>query len=96
MLRLFAPLLLTGCALTHDPTFTVPDDLPTKAVQMVVAVDVTAECKARFPEYLGKHPVILACAGWDDSDCTIVVGENTTHAAIGHELRHCFMGFYHD
>ncbi len=39
----------------------------------------------------------LACAIWsvDHKECTIVTARNTTHLALGHELRHCFEGHFH-
>ena len=39
----------------------------------------------------------VACAVWNvpTKECTIVTGTKTNHAAIGHELRHCFEGHFH-
>lgn len=40
----------------------------------------------------------LACAIWNVStrECTIVTSQRTTHLALGHEVRHCFEGRFHD
>lgn len=40
----------------------------------------------------------LACAIWSVAakECTIVTSRKTTHLALGHELRHCFEGRFHD
>lgn len=39
----------------------------------------------------------LACAIWSVAarECTIVTGRQTTHVALGHEVRHCFEGHFH-
>jgi hypothetical protein len=39
----------------------------------------------------------LACAIWSVSakECTIVTAKVTTHLALGHEVRHCFEGHFH-
>lgn len=40
----------------------------------------------------------LACAIWSVAaqECTIVTSRQTTHLALGHEVRHCFEGRFHD
>jgi hypothetical protein len=40
----------------------------------------------------------LACAIWSVAarECTIVTSKVTTHLALGHEVRHCFEGRFHD
>jgi len=39
----------------------------------------------------------LACSIWSVAaqECTIVTGPNTSHLALGHEVRHCFEGHFH-
>jgi hypothetical protein len=39
----------------------------------------------------------IACAVWNTprKECTVVTGTNTTHTALGHEIRHCFEGHFH-
>jgi hypothetical protein len=39
----------------------------------------------------------MGCAIWDilKGECTVVTGPVTSHAALGHELRHCFEGHFH-
>jgi hypothetical protein len=39
----------------------------------------------------------LACAYWvrAKKECTIVTLPTTSHAVLGHELRHCFEGQFH-
>lgn len=40
----------------------------------------------------------MACAFWNvrRSECTVVTPELTAYNYIGHELRHCFEGAFHD
>lgn len=40
----------------------------------------------------------LACAIWSVAarECTIVTSRVTTHLALGHEVRHCFEGRFHE
>ena len=39
----------------------------------------------------------VACAVWHvgNKECVIVTGAQTTHVALGHEVRHCFEGHFH-
>ncbi len=39
----------------------------------------------------------VACAIWSvrNKECTIVTGPQTSHLALGHEVRHCFEGHFH-
>lgn len=39
----------------------------------------------------------LACAVWHvaNKECVVVTGKQTTHVALGHEVRHCFEGHFH-
>lgn len=39
----------------------------------------------------------VACAVWHvaKKECVIVTGTQTSHVALGHEVRHCFEGHFH-
>ena len=39
----------------------------------------------------------VACAVWHvaKKECVIITGTQTTHLALGHEVRHCFEGHFH-
>jgi hypothetical protein len=39
----------------------------------------------------------VACAVWHVAkrECVIVTGTQTSHVALGHEVRHCFEGHFH-
>jgi hypothetical protein len=40
----------------------------------------------------------VACAVWhvERQECVIVTGKETSHVALGHEVRHCFEGHFHN
>lgn len=40
----------------------------------------------------------LACAVWHvkSKECVIVTSRQTSHVALGHEVRHCFEGHFHN
>jgi len=75
-----------------------PKDSPSMIKWLVVA-DPDAECRAAGKmknEFVEKRGVIRACAVYTSKTCTIITGLETSHAIIGHELRHCFEGRFHD
>ena len=39
----------------------------------------------------------VACAVWHVArkECVIITGKETSHVALGHEVRHCFEGHFH-
>jgi hypothetical protein len=39
----------------------------------------------------------VACAVWHvaTKECVIITGKQTSHVALGHEVRHCFEGHFH-
>lgn len=50
---------------------------------------------------LGGWPYkVYACTFWNDdgiaNKCTIITGHQTNMHQLGHEVRHCFQGPYHD
>lgn len=49
-----------------------------------------------IPVSMNSRP--MACAYWNvrRSECTVVTPELTAYNYIGHELRHCFEGAFHD
>lgn len=75
-----------------------PKETPSM-IRWVVVDDPDAECRAAhkskndFAERPGK---IRACARYNSKSCTIITGPETSHALLGHELRHCFEGRFHD
>lgn len=47
---------------------------------------------------VGPHSRPMACAYWNvrRSECTVVTPEVTGYNYLGHELRHCFEGAFHE
>lgn len=94
--------LLTGCAsmltIPSEGRFDALPSAPEMRITWRAVDDPTAACKALFPMAMAYHPVIAACAGWDAAkrECTVVTGLVTTHQILGHEVRHCFQGDFHD
>lgn len=39
----------------------------------------------------------VACAVWHvaKKECVVITGKETSHVALGHEVRHCFEGHFH-
>lgn len=71
-------------------------------VRWVIREDVSEYCAAvtgipiRTTIKGEERPV--ACALWNkkQSECTIHTGPETSHTILGHELRHCFEGSFHN
>ena len=64
---------------------------------VVPTAKVQATCEAISKDSgLGGFGFALdACSFWRKDTCLIVTGAQTTHAEIGHELRHCYQGSFH-
>lgn len=64
-----------------------------------VREDVTQYCARSIG--MGREQAYItppvACAVWHvaSKECVIVTGTQTTHVALGHEVRHCFEGHFH-
>ena len=74
-----------------------PKDTPS-VIRWVIVPDPDAECRALqgdFSRDSGRGK-IRACAKWTSKSCTIYTAPETSHAILGHELRHCFEGNFHD
>lgn len=71
----------------------------TVRIQWVIRQDVTRFCAGAYQ--MANSQAFLtppvACAMWDilQSECTVFTGPLTTHATVGHEIRHCFEGNFH-
>jgi len=92
--------LLTGCAgmltIPEEGKFTANPKPGEVRITWLAVADPTAKCKELFPQTMMRHPVIPACAGWAGDQCLIVTGTPTNHQVLGHEVRHCFEGNFHD
>jgi hypothetical protein len=65
--------------------------------------DVVKECNKERVKY-GQKPYtfqVQACASWGfnlfrQAECVIITSKTPNMATLGHEMRHCFQGSYHD
>jgi len=80
---------------THN--FTNQSNITWRAVD-----NVQAECNKASTKYAGKNfgYAVLACSFWIKENgqdaCVIITGKQTSMHSIGHEMRHCFQGNWHD
>lgn len=101
VLLLGVTLMLSSCSVTllnipEEGKFTATSNYPEINVTWLAVENTTSKCKELFPEVMNQHFFIPACAGWSKTECIIVTGTITTHQILGHELRHCFEGHYHE
>jgi hypothetical protein len=58
-------------------------------------VQATCEAISKDSGLGGFGFTVNACSFWRKDTCLIVTGLQTTHAELGHELRHCYQGSFH-
>lgn len=96
-------IVLTGCATATPPASTLTStDLEfqtqsayaTKAITVVPVDNITEACRELSPLHQGK--TFLGCAKYNNRACTIYVSRTTRLSILGHELRHCFEGHWHN
>lgn len=108
---LLTGLGLTGCAATQGTKLSSAEMEPftpsPKGARLMDEVKVRWEVHANVSEFCGRAARMsgtqafftppVACAMWNVStrECVIITGPQTTHMALGHELRHCFEGNFH-
>jgi hypothetical protein len=106
ILYIYLPLL-AGCANTlqspsadferFQPIANKSRVLDAPIVNLVIKPNAHEVCS----KIIGMEPSglqrVMACAYWDirKNECTIVTHKHTATNIIGHELRHCFEGFFH-
>ncbi len=104
-------LFLTGCQSVGGGTIPAAeyDTFTPKAPEKRVIKEVTLRWEIRddVAQYcarsigMGREQAYItppvACAVWHvaSKECVIVTGSNTSHVALGHEVRHCFEGHFH-
>ena len=93
-LALIVTGLLLGCA-TYDAPVKAEVGSRSTWVTWTVVEDVDNFCR-RIGVKIERE--MKACARWNTSlyRCDIFTDRDTTHAVLGHELRHCFDGHFHD
>jgi hypothetical protein len=102
-------LCLTGCqSLTGLNSSMIEEFVPQEASQRVMlSPRIFWEVRTDVAQYCAKLTGVspgtalfltpMGCAIWDirRQECTVVTGTSTTHAILGHEIRHCFEGRFH-
>jgi hypothetical protein len=75
----------------------------TNIVNWVVVDNASEACQkeSRRRGYKGWPYKVYACSFWNENngapmECTIITGKQTNMHQLGHEIRHCFQGPYHD
>ena len=58
-------------------------------------VQATCEAVSKDSGLGGFGFALDACSFWQKKTCLIITGTQTTHAELGHELRHCYQGSFH-
>jgi hypothetical protein len=100
LLAALCAVLLTGCAnlatITPDERFTAKPKKGEMRITWLAVDNPEAVCKRLLPDTMARHKFIQACAGWAGNECLIVTGTVTNHQLLGHEVRHCFEGNFHD
>jgi hypothetical protein len=100
-------MVLTACQTFQPPAVDqvrfMPASFPTRniaepKVKYLVRQDGYEYCAriTGLPVTPTSRP--MACAFWNTrrKECTIVTPEETGYNYLGHELRHCFEGGFHD
>jgi len=97
-MKLIALLLSMGMvsnasAQVYNIQFDAKQNLPAKNIRWVAVEDISSFCQAKVP--LKSNKRLLACSEYTDQTCTIYTGTTTDMAVVGHEIRHCFEGQWH-
>ena len=97
-LKKILPLIMassmSACVLVpHSEEITLKQPVTSRVVTVVKAdpEDIAKACPRA-----SKTPLFHACATWTQTHCTIYVPEQTYYTVLGHELRHCLEGHFHD
>lgn len=96
-MRLFLVFLLVtlqGCAY-HNVQFRARDKYEEMHITWIVVDDVVQACNDVM--YQKRYdPHIVACAQRSGSVCEIYTKKNLDLAILGHEIRHCYEGAWHE
>jgi hypothetical protein len=91
----FTAVLLIGCSsFTAKPYEERVTQVTT--VTWLTFDDVEKECIKAGVEEPGPFKHLLGCAIYNKKVCRIVTGKTTSMEILGHELRHCFEGKFHE
>jgi hypothetical protein len=103
----FGVVLLSACQTMQPPAVDTVRFTPAQATQRNIAEPkVKYLVRADGYEYCARITGIpvtptskpMACAFWNTRrrECSIITPEETGYNYLGHELRHCFEGAFHD
>ena len=97
---------ITGCNTLPPEEYMAFNPAPASK-RIMNQVKITWEVRNDVAEFCAKSKGMskdaafltppIACAVWNTprKECTVVTGTQTTHTALGHEIRHCFEGHFH-
>jgi hypothetical protein len=93
-------VFLSGCAFLMLGTPFQAMDISKRITNSTVVTwelvdDVDATCRKIIPP-VEEDTTIYGCTQWSTNSCKIYTGRTTTVAILGHELRHCFEGNWHE
>jgi hypothetical protein len=98
-----ALLLLLGTAICQADTLRVgQDDLifntrtdhTPKIIEWIIVEDLEQACNGK-PKNPGQGE-LRGCAKFNKTKCFVYTKKQTTLANLGHEMRHCFEGQWHE
>ena len=78
----------------HDLVFTAQPAYPVKRVEWIVTDRLDEMCQGFASLSQGRKYV--ACTKFNDAICIVYTSPNLTLAELGHEMRHCFEGHWHN
>jgi hypothetical protein len=84
----------------EDLKFYPSKEQQTKHITWLVVENPNRACHelaAKYQSPFASDLEVVACAVFVEGDktCTIITGEFTSLATVGHEVRHCFEGLWH-
>lgn len=88
--------MLSGCAVWIAEQVPYQDRRAGVFVIWRAVDNVDQYCRDRLIKEPSTLVTVYGCAGRVNDFCVIYTGKDTTTAILGHELRHCFDGSFHD
>jgi uncharacterized lipoprotein YehR (DUF1307 family) len=88
-------LSLQACAQDHNVEFTARKSYEEMRITWTVVDDVVAACNTMmYKKQFNPH--VKACAQRSGITCEIITERNLDLAILGHEIRHCYEGAWHE
>jgi hypothetical protein len=92
LILLSTMLLLTGCASFEERP--VKEGMDTRVVSLQRTYQAQEQCE-RAGANAAPGWKVVACAKFNQIQCTIIMRPDATDETLGHEARHCFDGSWH-